>query len=103
MRVRIVEEFWGINRRTGERSTRQTDEKTFMPVVGSIMEMPTGRRKFSVDVVDEDSVTVTVFYENNPTANKTMLITKGDSVVYRPVSRDGGYKYTIFYEDEINH
>ena len=99
MKLRIIEECWGINRRTGERSNKQTDEKLVDVVVGTVIEMPTSRRKFSVDAVSTDSITVTVVYENNPAANKTYEIVKGESVLYKPMSRDGGYKYTLSYED----
>lgn len=99
MKLRIIEEFWGINRRTGNRSTMQTDDKTFSPVAQTVIEMPTGRRKFHIDAVDENSITITVIYENNPTANKTFEIVKGESVLYRPISRDGGYKYTLAYDE----
>ncbi len=99
MKLRIIEECWGINRRTGERSNKQTDEKLVDVVVGTVIEMPTGRRKFSVDAVSTDSITVTVVYENNPAANKTYEIVKGESVLYKPMSRDGGYKYALSYED----
>ena len=61
--------------------------------------MPIGRRKFHVDDVSEDRITVTVVYENNPAANKTYEIIKGDSVLYKPMSRDGGYKYTLSNEE----
>ncbi len=99
MKLRIIEECWGIKRRTGERSNKQTDEKLVNAVVGTVIEMPTGRRKFSMDAVSTDSIIVTVVYENNPAANKTYEIVKGESVLYKPMSRDGGYKYTLFYED----
>ncbi len=98
MKLRIIEECWGINRRTGERSTKQTDEK-LVNAVGTIIEMTTGRRKFHIDAVSEDSITVTVVYANNPTANVTFTIAKGESVSYQPMSRDGGYKYTLSCED----
>ena len=100
MRIRIVEECWGINHRTGKRSSTQTDEKVFELIVGTVMNMPIGRRRFIVDAVDDIGVTITVNYENNPSANKTWVIAKGESVNYRPMSVDGGYKYTITYEDK---
>ena len=99
MKLKIVEECLGINRRTGERSTRQTDEKLINAAVETVIEMPIGRRKFHIDDVSENSITVTVVYENNPDANKTYEIIKGESAVYKPMSRDGGYKYTLSYED----
>ena len=99
MKLRIIEECWGINRRTGERSTNQTDEKLVNAVAETVIEMPIGRRKFHVDDVSEDRITVTVVYENNPASNKTYEIIKGDSVLYKPMSRDGGYKYTLSNEE----
>ena len=99
MKLRIIEECWGINRRTGERSTNQTDEKLVNAALETVIEMPIGRRKFHIDAVSEDSITVSVVYDNNPAANKTYVIIKGESVLYKPMSRDGGYKYTLSYED----
>ena len=99
MKLRMIEECWGINRRTGERSTNKIDEKLVNAAVETVIEMPIGRRKFHIDAVSENSITVTVVYENNPAANKTYEIIKGESVLYKPMSRDGGYKYTLSYED----
>ena len=99
MKLRIIEECWGINRRTGERSNKQTDEKLVNAALETVIEMPIGRRKFHIDAVSEDSITVSVVYDNNPAANKTYEIIKGESVLYKPMSRDGGYKYTLSYED----
>lgn len=96
MKLRIKEAFWGINRKSGERSVRQTDMKIFEPVIGSVMEFPTGRRRFTIDAADENSITVTVHYENTAN-NKTWIINAGESQFYRPRSMDGGYQYDIFY------
>lgn len=100
MTIRIIEECWGVNHRTGKLSNTQSDEKIFAPIVGTVMDMPIGRRRFIVDATDDFGVTVTVHYENNPSANKTWTLVKGESVNYRPMSFDGGYRYTITYEDE---
>lgn len=43
MKPRIIEECWGINRRTGERSTNQTDEKLVNAALETVIEMPIGR------------------------------------------------------------
>ena len=99
MKLRITEECFGINRRTGERSTDRTDEKTVAAFSGTDIEMPAGRRKFHIDAVSEESITVSVVYDNNPAANKSFEIVRGESVMYNPRSRDGGYKYTLSYED----
>ena len=101
MKLRIIEERWGINRKSGERSTRITDNRAFAPEIGSALDFPTGRRHFTIDAVDENSITVTVHYENTA-SNKTWVIAKGESQFYRPRSMDGGYQYRLIYEDEEN-
>lgn len=98
MKLRIIEECWGIDKITGERNTQQTDEKS-ENTVGNVIEMPTGKRKFHIDAVSEESITVTVVYDDNPAANVTFAIAKGENVLYQPMSRDGGYKYTLSCED----
>ena len=45
MKFRIIEEAWGINRKTGERKVRRTAERIFTPEAGQIIEFPLGRRK----------------------------------------------------------
>ena len=99
MNIRIIEERFGINRRTGERSAVLTDDRTFPAIHGTVMEMPVGKRNFYVDGADENSVTVTVRYEKNPSANATWNIPAGESIIYRPRSMDGGYKYTVCYTE----
>ncbi len=96
MKLRIIEEFWSINRRTGERNTKITDNRAFEPIVGSVLEFPTGRRRFTIDDVNEESITVTIHYANTA-SNKTWEISAGDSQFYRPRSIDGGYQYHIIY------
>ena len=49
---------------------------------------------FTIDSVTEDSVVVTVRYQNEQ-YNKTWTITKDRGVYYRPISMDGGYEYLI--------
>ena len=44
MKFRIIEEAWGINRKTGERKVRRTAERIFTPEAGQIIEFPLGRR-----------------------------------------------------------
>ena len=42
MKFRIIEEAWGINRKTGERKVRRTAERIFNPEAGQIIEFPLG-------------------------------------------------------------
>lgn len=39
MKFRIIEEAWGINRKTGERKVRRTAERIFTPEAGQIIEI----------------------------------------------------------------
>ena len=99
MRLKLIEKCWGINRRTGEKRMEQTDEKVVDASVGCIIHMPKGRRVFQIDAVNEDFICVSVIYENNPKANKTFEIEKGENIIYRPKSLDGGYQYILSYEE----
>lgn len=99
MKIRIIEECWGINRSTGERFTNRTDDQLADAVEGTVIEMPTGRRRFTVDAVGENSVTVSVCPQNNSSVRKTLEVTKGENVSHRPRGMDGGYKYLLTCED----
>ena len=63
MNIRIVEERWGVNHRTGSRSSSQTEEKIFEPVVGATLNMPIGRRKFIVDASDD--IAIIIYVDHN--------------------------------------
>lgn len=99
MKLRVLEEFWGINRRTGKRTIKQTDEKIIDIKAGQCIEMPIGRRVFSIDEVSTKQIIVSVHYQNT-IANKTWMIKKGESIFYRPLAMDGGYQYTLLLEDD---
>lgn len=100
MRLRIVEELWGIDRRTGKRSVNTTDNRVFPVVAGpELLEMPKGGRRFTIDAVDASGITVTVHCRNQA-ASRSWVIPAGESRFYLPHSMDGGYRYRLFYEDE---
>ena len=60
MKFRIIEEAWGINRKTGERKVRRTAERIFTPEAGQIIEFPLGRRRFGIVSADEERVVLRV-------------------------------------------
>ena len=60
MKFRIIEEAWGINRKTGERKVRRTAERIFTPEAGQIIEFPLGRRGFGIVSADEERVVLRV-------------------------------------------
>lgn len=93
MKLKITEEAWGINHRSGGSSIRKTDEKTYDCVIGELPPFKNGKL-FVIDEVTEDSVTFSVHCANEK-YNKTWTLKKGESQFYRPLSMDGGYQYTF--------
>lgn len=94
MKLRITEEMWGINHRTGESSVRKTDEKKLDCSENSTVTFEKGHRSFFIGEVTENSVSVTIRCANER-YNKTRTLEKGETVFYRPRSMDGGYQYRI--------
>lgn len=96
MKLRIEEKFWGINHRTGNKSERVTADVVFPCEVGLLNDFGSQGKRFSIDEVSENSIVLTIHYENNPSANKSWEIKVGEKVSYMPWSFDGGYKYRFF-------
>lgn len=94
MKLKIKEEMWGINHRSGAHSVHKTDEKAFDCVVGALPPFPKGRRCFFIDEVTDDGITLSVHYENEK-YNKSWTLKKGEGAFYRPMSMDGGYQYSL--------
>lgn len=92
MKFRIIEEAWGINRKTGERKVRRTAERIFTPEAGQIIEFPLGRRRFGIVSADEERVVLRVQCENSAD-EKEFVIECGAGGFYNPRSCDGGYQY----------
>ncbi len=90
MTLNIKEIAWGIDRINGGSKERVTADLQFDCKVGSIK---VGKGDFSIDEVGENHIVLTVHYENNPSANKSWTIEKGEMTGYFPRSFDGGYKY----------
>ena len=89
MKFRIIEEAWGINRKTGERKVRRTAERIFTPEAGQIIEFPLGRRRFGIASADEERVVLRVQCENSDD-EKEFIIECGAGGFYNPRSCDGG-------------
>lgn len=92
MKFRIIEEAWGVNRKTGERKVRRTAERIFTPEAGQIIEFPLGRRRFGIVSADEERVVLRVQCENSAD-EKEFIIECGTGGFYNPRSCDGGYRY----------
>ena len=89
MKLVIKEQFWAV-----DAPTRTTGIVRAPAVAGKVLEMERSSMCFTIDSVTEDSVVVTVRYQNEQ-YNKTWTITKDRGVYYRPISMDGGYEYLI--------
>lgn len=94
MKLKIIETAWGINRMTGGYRERITADVSFPCVVGDVPSFGKGGRHFVIDEVTENSVSLSVICAD-PKYNKTWIIEKGNEVIYRPRSFDGGYFYQI--------
>lgn len=101
MKLRIIEEVWGVNRITGKRSFHTNANRVCEPSIGSVVNFSSSARYFTIDDICKDNITVTVHCKNTA-YNKTLKITKGKSTVYCPRSIDGGYKYRLIYEDDTS-
>ena len=98
MTIRIIEEGWGVDRKTGNGSSRITCDRVVKISSPIAIRISVGKRDFMVVTDAEGVANVTVINDNNPLQSKSWTISRGESVKYTPVSRDGGYKYTIIYE-----
>ncbi len=91
----IQEIRWAKNRVTGERSEKATASVALHPAVGEIKELSGDRRRFTVDAVGEESVTLAVRYPENPDADTVITVRQGESETYAPISFGAGYIYEI--------
>ena len=89
MKLVIEEQFWAV-----DAPTRKTRIVRVPVIVGKVPEMERGSMYFTIDSVAEESVVVTVHYQNEQ-YNKSWTVTKDRGVYYRPMSMDGGYEYLI--------
>ncbi len=93
MKLYIKEIAWGIDRMNGGSKERVTAEEEFDCVVGPLPPFKAGRRTFCIDEVGETHIVLAIHYENNPAADKSWTLEKGNRTGYTPRSFDGGYKY----------
>ena len=92
MKLKIKETAWGINRVAGGYRERVTAVLCFPCKVGELPDFGKGKRRFTVDEVTENSISLSVHCAD-PKYNKTWIINKGEEITYRPRSFDGGYFY----------
>ena len=92
MKLKIKETAWGINRVAGGYRERVTADVSFFCEALDIPDFGKGKRHFSIDEVNEESITLSVNCAD-PKYNKSWTIKKGEEITYRPRSFDGGYFY----------
>ena len=94
MKLKITEKMWGIDCRAGEYRVKKTGALTAECAPGQEILFPSGRRRFVIDAVTADGVTVSVRYAD-PKHDRAWTLARGESAFYRPRSMDGGYQYTL--------
>ncbi len=93
MKLHIKEIAWGIDRKNGGYKERVTANESFVCKAGALPEIGVGRRSFTIDEVGADYAVFSVHYENNPSADKSWTLNKGEQTAYMPRSFDGGHRY----------
>ena len=94
MKLKITEEMWGIDCRAGKYRVKKTGALTAECAPGQEILFSAGRRRFVIDAVTADGVTVSVRYAD-PKNDRAWTLARGESTFYRPRSMDGGYQYTL--------
>ncbi len=89
MRIKIIDIGWGIDRRTGIRTEKVLEKKTFEAETGLVMEIGPLKKQFKVVLIEEERIDIEL------KEDKVMTFFKGDKFNYYPVSRDGGHYYII--------
>lgn len=92
MKLKIRETAWGINRIAGGYREKVTAEESFSCAVGALPPFGRGGRRFTVDAVENDRITLSVHCAD-PKYDRTWTLEKGGELTYRPRSFDGGYIY----------
>ncbi len=92
MKLKIKETAWGINRVQGGCSKRTTAEQSFPCEAGALPSFGKGERRFVIDKVEGGSILLSVHCAD-PKYDRTWKIQRGEIVLYRPRSFDGGYFY----------
>ena len=99
MKLRIIEERWGINRKTGLKSVEKTDEQAVVPTAGMEMFFTIGKRRFVIDYVGDDFIEITIKNKNS-NFDKSWKLLVNEIIKYRTRSFDGGYQYKIVFLEE---
>ncbi len=97
MLLRMIEEFWSVDRKSGKSSLKRLSDAAVTPSVGAVYEFAKGNRRFVIDEIHDDSLVISARYENDR-VRWTQTVPRGKRTFYKPRSFDGGYQY-YFYLD----
>ncbi len=94
VKLKIQETAWGIDRVAGGYRERVTADESFPCESGDIPVFGKGGRHFCIDEVSENKIVLSVRCAD-PKYDRTWAIKRGEEIVYRLRSFDGGYFYTF--------
>lgn len=92
MKLIIKEEMWKIDFRTGKMKIQKSDKQKVSCFVGKVIAFEKGKQSFEITEVTDDTVGFIALYTEER-YNKQWKLIKGESALYQPVSRGGGYRY----------
>lgn len=89
MKIHITDIGWGIDRKSGVRTEKVLEKKTFVVNEGDVIESGPLKKTFKILKIEGDAVTIEL------REGKDMTFFRKDKFNYYPVSRDGGHYYII--------
>ena len=91
MTLTIADISWGINRKDGSYAENEVARETFeITKVGPLPPVGVTKKVFEILNIDENSVTI---HLGGKAAD--IVLAKGESFMYRPISFDGGHKFLL--------
>ena len=92
MKLIIKEELWEVDFRKGKLKIQKSEKQKVPCFVGKTIAFEKGKHSFEITEVTDDTVGFSALYAEER-YNKQWKLIKGESTLYQPVSRDGGYRY----------
>ncbi|MGN0114761.1 MAG: hypothetical protein ACI396_05500 [Acutalibacteraceae bacterium] len=89
MKLKIVDEFWAVGRRTKKVKTVRAPL-----AVGKIEGLGSGGSYWNIDEIGDDFVKISYIRHDGEVINN-WTVTKGNGEFYRPRSMDAGHQYTL--------
>lgn len=95
MKLIIKEEKCETDFRPGKpvkQKMKKTDKQRVSCTVGKVITFEKGKQSFEITEVTDDTVGFIAVYAEER-YNKQWKLKKGESTLYHPAARDGGYRY----------